>query len=365
MGALYTGRNLTHKGNVVRFNYFHDIGGSDRGEQGVHGIFFDDWWSSADVVGNIFADITGAGCMAAGSHNVFSNNIFINCGESLRLTRSFNYGNPDNFTVYVQGVTDAPYVKNELWLSKYPEMANVINDKGEPDMNNYIVATNNVMYKTPEAATSPQIAETATVEGNIVTDNDPGFYDLEGENYLLKQDSLVYKNIPDFIPVPFTRMGQYTDRAFARVKKAYVYCLESPYVMKNGEIVKEEKNPAIVENGAVYVPLRSGAEAIGATVDFSEETNEVTVATENKTLAFTSGGELNTVQLNGVDYTLEKPLVNKNYTNYIALSDLVNLFEMHLVQSGSISVVSRFEALFTDEADDGLLRYLEAQLSVY
>ncbi len=365
MGALYTGRNLTHRGNKIQYNYFHDVGGANRGGNGVHGIFLDDWWSAADVVGNVFADITGAGCMAAGRHNVFSNNIFINCSESLRLTRSFDYGNPTNFQTYIDGVNNAPYVYNELWLSKYPDMKDVINEDGQPDMDSNIVATNNVLFNSADVATSEQIAKTATVEGNVSFSKDPGFYDLLNKNYLLKPDSEVYNRIPEFIEIPFTRIGTYSDRALARIKKAYVYCLESPYVYKNGELIKEDKNNAIVENGAVYLPLRSGAEAIGATVDFNEDTHEVTVATGAKALTFTSGGELSAVKVNGSDYTLEKPVINKSYTNYIALTDLVNIFEKHLVQKGSISVISGIEGLFTEEADDGLLRYIESQLSVY
>ena len=59
MGAIYTGRDLTHRGNKVIYNYIHDIGGDSRGNEGVHGIFFDDFWSAADVAGNVFENITG------------------------------------------------------------------------------------------------------------------------------------------------------------------------------------------------------------------------------------------------------------------------------------------------------------------
>ncbi len=362
-GALYTLRNLTHRGNVIRYNYFHDIGGASRGDNGVHAIFFDDWWSAADVVGNIFADVTGAGCMAAGSHNVFSNNMFINCAESLRLTRSYNYGNPDSDKVFFDGIANAPYIYSDLWLERYPEIANVVDENGKLDMNNNIVATNNVLINSPDVATSDEVAATATVENNVTFKKDPGFYDMLNKNYLLKDDAEVFEKIPDFKPIPFTRIGTYSERAINRVDNAYVFSANSPYVMKNGERVKSDKTETIIENGVMYIPLRSGAEAIGATVDFVEETNKVTVATGAKTMEFTSGAA-DTITVNGNEYKLENGIINRNYTNYISVNDLVNAFDKYLTQYNGISVIAD-EVLFNLEADEGILRYIEEQLTMY
>jgi len=46
---------------------------------------------------------------------------------------------------------------------------------------------------------------------NFQTTNDPGFVDLKGENFMLRQDSEVFKKLPDFKPVPFDKMGLYRD----------------------------------------------------------------------------------------------------------------------------------------------------------
>ncbi len=366
MGAIYAGRNLTERGNKIFFNYIHDIGGGlGMGGQGCHGLFWDDWGSAADIAGNIFENIPkGAAVMLAGSYNVMDNNIAINCMESFRLTRSFNYGNPDNFTVYHETTAQVP-VKSELWMNAFPGIENVINEKGEPDMNNYIVATDNVLINTPLPTTSEQVKKTATLENNVTFSKDPGFYDMENRNYLLNEDSEVFEKIPDFEQIPFTRIGMYSDRAMSRIKDAYVFCVNSPYVYKNAKRVKNSKNEAIIENDTLYVPLRSGAEAIGANVDFNEETNAVIVSVSGKAMEFVSNGSLDSVKVNGEEYKLSKSVINKEYTNYISLEDLVNIFEKHLVLNNNIAVVSDIEKLFTMGADDGLLRYIEEQLTIY
>ncbi len=366
MGAIYSGRNLTERGNEIFFNYVHDIGGDlGMGGQGCHGMFWDDWWSAGEVAGNVFENIPkGAAVMLAGSHNVIDNNIAINCMESFRMTRSFNYGQPDNFTVYHETTAQVP-VKSELWMNAFPGIENVIDENGVPDMNNNIVATDNVLINTPLPTTSEQIKKTATLENNVTFSKDPGFYDMENRNYLLMEDSEVFEKIPDFEQIPFTRIGMYSDRAMSRIKDAYVFCIDSPYVYKNGKRVKGDKNEAIIENSAMYVPLRSGAEAIGANVDFNEETNAVIVSASGKAMEFVSNGSLDSVKVNGQEYKLSKPVINKEYTNYISLEDIVNIFEKHLVLNNKIAVISDIEKLFTMGADDGLLRYIQEQLMVY
>ena len=184
-------------------------------------------------------------------------------------------------------------------------------------------------------------------------------------NYLLKEDAEVFEKIPDFKPIPFTRIGTYSDRAINRIKKASVFCLDSEFTFKNGEKIKSDKKEAIAENGTMYVPLRSGASAVGATVAFNEETSAVSVTTGARTLEFVSGSTDTAVKVNGSDYTLAKPIVKMGGTNYMSVEDVVNVFEKQLVTYGNIAVISDTPKLFYEGTDDGLLRYIGEQLTVY
>jgi hypothetical protein len=51
-GAIYTGRNWTMRGNVIRNNYLHDISGFQ--DKGCVGVYLDDMFASADIVSNVF-----------------------------------------------------------------------------------------------------------------------------------------------------------------------------------------------------------------------------------------------------------------------------------------------------------------------
>lgn len=366
MGAIYAGRDITQRGNKILYNYIHDIGGgSGVGANGNHGIFLDDWWSAADIAGNVFANIPdGAAVMLAGSYNVMDNNIVVDCKESFRMTRSFDYGNGTSMDVLTEKAKTIPYT-SEVWKNAFPGIENLIDEKGYPDVNNHIVCTNNVLLNSGLPTTSEQVAATATVENNVTFKKDPGFYDINNKNYLLKEDSEVFDRIEGFKPIPFTRIGTYSDRAIQRIKEATVFCTDSAYIFKNGEKIKSDKTEAIIENGTMYVPLRTGADAVGAKVAFDEATNLVTVTTGADTMEFTSNGSVEALKANGADYTLSKPIINKNYTNYIAIEDLVNIFNKHLVTEGKIAVISDTQELFRKSSDSGLLRYIESQLDIY
>ncbi len=368
MGAIYAGRDITQRGNVFKNNYIHDIGGSNRGTEGVHGIFFDDFWECADVVGNVFANITGAAITCAGSYNVVHNNILVNVGtelgESVRMVKSFNYGNAESYQPLIDSVAAMP-VDSKVWVEAFPEIVHAIGEDGTPDVYNHIVFSNNVHYNSPRSNIADVIQETMVNEGNVFYKQDPGFLDAENEIYLLKEDSVVYTDIPDFKPVPFTRMGRYNERATDRAARGWVFCTDSPYVLKSGERVKTDKNQAIVKNETIYIPLRTGADAIDGTLTYAEETDKITVSANGKLLEFTDG-ETDKVTVSGTEYILSKPIVNIDGSNYLAVADIANIFGKHLVHYGNLTVISDVEGLFELEADDTrLLRYLETLLTLY
>ncbi|NIA15090.1 MAG: hypothetical protein GWP08_13540, partial [Nitrospiraceae bacterium] len=46
---------------------------------------------------------------------------------------------------------------------------------------------------------------------NWVMQGDPGFVDREGGNFALKKDAEAFQKIPGFQPIPFAKIGLYTD----------------------------------------------------------------------------------------------------------------------------------------------------------
>jgi len=367
MGAIYTGRDLTNRGNRILYNYIHDIGGKNAGTQGVQGVFLDDFWSAALIKGNVFENVQGGALKFVGSYNEAINNLFINCTETAGLiNRSTLYGGSDETAVHqlTEPLKSKPYIYNDIWVEKYPSIVNVVDENGKPDLGNGIVLKDNVLYNTPNFKVTPEVAEKATIENNVEYKTDPGFYDAENRNYLLKTDSGVYEKIPGFEPIPFTRMGTYSERAIARVKKAYVLCSDSPYMMRKGDVYKN--NVVAMKNidGKLYIPVRTAIEAVEGELSFDETTKVITLSTEKNIVSFRDGATAE-VNLNGNPHTLENSIKNIAFSNYISVSDLAKLFGKQIIEKDGIAVVSDYENLFVDNFDDGLLRYIKEQIMVY
>ena len=87
-GALYKGRNPSCRGNLIRFNYWHDIG-SPMGH-GNAAVYFDDGDGGDTVFGNVFVRCGEPGkgsfgtVFSHGGHdNRAENNIFVDCKRAL------------------------------------------------------------------------------------------------------------------------------------------------------------------------------------------------------------------------------------------------------------------------------------------
>jgi hypothetical protein len=255
-------------------------------------------------------------------------------------------------------------IHSDVWKKAFPGIENVIDEEGNLDANNYIVATNNVFHKSGDPKVADSFKPTLTMENNFSYRKDPGFYDLENGNLLLNEDSVVYADNPDFEPIPFTRIGRYDDRAISRASKGYVLCTDSPFYYKEGEKVKADKNQAIVENETIYLPLRTGADAVGAELSYNEETESISISGSGKLLEFTDGAS-DEVMINGSSYKLSKPLINIDSSNYICVADLANIFGKYVIRNGDLTIITDYKGLFKPEEDANLLRWLGERLTVY
>ncbi len=82
-GAIHTGRDWTWQGNVIRYNYFHDLKGP--GLHGVVAVYLDDWASGFTVAGNLFYRAGRGTMIGGGRDNVVMNNIYVECSPSLHV----------------------------------------------------------------------------------------------------------------------------------------------------------------------------------------------------------------------------------------------------------------------------------------
>ncbi len=221
MGAVYIGRNPSERGNVVRHNYFANLGVPGYKNCAIH---LDDGASDVLVEGNIFYKASrgdfGDILINGGNDNVIRNNIFIKGAHTLWIENPYLAGIP-------QKVFDDRYLitgswgkrmlkdidmKSDVWQEKYGDFA-VFTEEGEP-----VFLHENQFYKNvivdETFIISKHNLDTAVFTRNdyiFRTDDDPGFVNMEEQNFNLKENSVVFDEIPGFEPIPFDQIGTYED----------------------------------------------------------------------------------------------------------------------------------------------------------
>ena len=144
-GALHTGRDFTWRGNVIRYNYWHDLLGP--GLHGVMGVYLDDWASGFTVYGNVFYRAGRAAMIGGGRDNLIENNVFIECTPSVHVdARGLGWASyffDGTLTLLFDQLKEMKY-KEPPYSAKYPALLTL--DQGNPafPMGNRVVR--NVSY---------------------------------------------------------------------------------------------------------------------------------------------------------------------------------------------------------------------------
>jgi len=211
VGVFYSGRNWTFRGNEVRHNFIHHIDAP--GHVGSMAVYLDDSHSSTSIVGNVFYKVEYAAFIGGGRNNRVENNIFIDCSAAVHLdNRSEGWahkyqvagGDHQMFRKLKDVCHDEP-----PYSERFPELARILDEKPHEPRGN--VVRNNVclrgkwlhVYKGAEALLQ--------LQNNMVTRDDPGFVDEARMDFTLRPDAAVLTQIPEFRPIPFGKIGLYTD----------------------------------------------------------------------------------------------------------------------------------------------------------
>ena len=363
--AMYAGQSLEPRGNTVRYNYLHDVGrkGQSGGQRnGSHAIYLDDGYSSAYVVGNVLENISNYGVFIGGGRdNVVFNNMMINCGGFIFCDSRFAEGWTE---IRVEPLKEHGYWRTDAWKEAFPELYNMDLEKAGVAAGN--VFEGNLSYNSGSVNLSTIAVENGTVKNNYVTSSDPGFVDLANGNYTLKEDAEVYSKIPDFMPIPFTRMGTCAQRAEKRIKPATVIAIDSPNAFVFGEARTIDDDLSVkpmIYHDRTYLPLRFLAEANGFGVEFNEETREAILRSEKGEL--TVNIDSGALRVNGEEKEPVEPIIVSGRT-LLPLRVISELLEKEVFwdDRGFVSV-SSVEDLFDSETDREIIDYLYSQMSVY
>src|SRR5690606_1001685 len=140
-GAIYAGRNWTMRGNIIRYNYLHDISGFEG--KGCVGVYLDDAFSGVDIIGNVFNNVTRAMMIGGGRDNNVLNNIFIDCVPSLHVDArglGWMHDHPEEWIKEEKekGTILGTVYNKPPYSTRYPKLVNIINDEPKAPKGNVI-----------------------------------------------------------------------------------------------------------------------------------------------------------------------------------------------------------------------------------
>ncbi len=224
-GAIYTcARNWAKRGTMIRHNLVHGLGKKLHGS-GCRGIYLDDYTSGTTIDGNIVTMATLGIHIGGGQNNVITNNLLIQCDESMDLASR----GPESFARKHARMgdqsrlwkrTESFPIDTPIWKEKYPDLRQWMDSKdpvtahsafGNTYANNIGVDSGNFVIYNKKV-----ILPTLHLKDNIHIHGDPGFVDPQGLDFRFKSDSPILKQVPDFAPLPaLDEMGLYPspDRA--------------------------------------------------------------------------------------------------------------------------------------------------------
>jgi len=199
VGAIYTGRDWTCRGNRIRHNFIHHTGGVGMGSMGV---YMDDCISGTEVFGNIFYKVHWAMFIGGGRDHHVENNVFVDCDPAVRIDGRGLDKSPVWFNMvydYMKKQLDA--VPQDLYRARYPALANLdryyATTDGVPPEDN-VVARNICVGKWFEAGWHAQ-EDWVRLEDNFVGP-DPGFVAPDKLDFRLQPDAAPlqhgFQNIP-------------------------------------------------------------------------------------------------------------------------------------------------------------------------
>ncbi|HUW62823.1 MAG TPA: right-handed parallel beta-helix repeat-containing protein [Candidatus Bathyarchaeia archaeon] len=204
-GAIYSGRDWTMRGNIIRYNYMHQVTGFE--DRGCVGVYLDDMFASAVIYGNVFWEVTRAAFLGGGRDCTVENNIFIDCKPALHLdARALNWAayHADDWIKESQekGTLSGIAYNKPPYSTRYPRLITIL-DK-EPKAPEGNVIARNVCWGGTWDEVEPIARPYLRFEDNIVGE-DPLFVDAARQDFTLSPESPAWR--VGFRPVPFRKMG--------------------------------------------------------------------------------------------------------------------------------------------------------------
>lgn len=356
-GAIYSGRHKWHYGNVVRFNYIHDMGSNGEGSEGIIGLYFDDGRDAQHCYGNVFANYKGVGIQATGSDSTYENNLAYNIGNE--VVRGVDWSTRREDTDYgrkglIEGGDGYFAVTEQVWLEKYPQI------KEKLAMPNMFLPQNNVVrsnlaigakdHKKPAAWLEPangnQIESVITGSASDIEVTEDGIKTLN--------DKEIYKSLgEDFPQIDTSLTGVYAKKFAEKFKGRIVLGINKGGALSDSKpMIIDETNDLVmpfIDNGRTMVPIRFISENLGAKVDWNQEQKKATITGEGIVIELVLGE--NQITVNGEKKDLDAPATLSGGRTFVPLRVISEALgkSIHWDEKGLIVISDAENEFITDE----------------
>lgn len=144
VGAIYTGRDWTYRGNVIRFNRFADIRGV--GRFGATAVYLDDCSGGASIVGNAFLRCRRGVLLGGGRDTSLDSNVFVDCDLAVHLdARGLGWASQrikarrgDSWDLHAK--LDRVDHDGPVWSKAYPRLAEILKNHPRRPVGNELVS---------------------------------------------------------------------------------------------------------------------------------------------------------------------------------------------------------------------------------
>ena len=213
-GAYYVGRDWTQRGNILRYNYWHQIVGAT-GHGGMT-IYLDDQHCGHTIHGNLFERCSHAVFIGGGDDNTATNNVFLDCRRAAHIDNRGmgwmkKFTDDPNSSIQV-GLRAMP-IDSPLWKERYPTLSGIMQD--EPNIPKRNVFARNVSAGGTWDDIDVATRKYQTVEDNLVFDDDKDWIrltkDENGRPVRLDFKDPAAVEAIGFEPLPLDKMGVQED----------------------------------------------------------------------------------------------------------------------------------------------------------
>lgn len=207
--AIYSGRDYSTQGTVIRYNYFHDINSAAKKHVGVFAVYCDDNLGKCTIVQNIFVRCQSALLLHGGHNMTFRGNIILdapaNAKSSLVFSKYQCWQDLLGDSTHAKRLREVPW-QGEIWRKAYPQIEKYLSWDIETEQRypHWCDLSGNVIIGHKEFEINfewndPRFEN--KIEDNIIWESSP-----ETDIARLCMEYLP-KYIEGFAPIPYDKMG--------------------------------------------------------------------------------------------------------------------------------------------------------------